>query len=132
MKSIFLNKWTVWLLCFLIMTAFLMRLHSNGYSQTDNEESFENQAEPTTVNESIPSREPHFLSIQMNLPLRALVAGETGSFEIEASLRTPNDNHERIPLWDRNSPTPLNIWISTPQESGIAFIDLPFPSCRIQ
>ena len=76
-----------------------------------------------TVTGSIPSREPRYISVQVNLPQRALVAGENGYFEIAASLNNPENSQGGPLAWDRTAPNPLAIWISTPQESGIAFLD---------
>ncbi len=59
----------------------------------------------------------------MRRPLQTLVAGETGSFEIEAFLNDPTRVPSGSLAWNRSTAAPVIIWISTPAESGIAFID---------
>jgi di/tricarboxylate transporter len=101
------------------MAFFLGGSPSHAYGQVNQAESSAAQGERKTLAGSIPPRGPRYVSVQMKLPLRALVAGETGSFEIEASL---NQEKTRV-AWDRDTANPLIIWISTPPQSGIAFID---------
>jgi len=71
----------------------------------------------------IPPREPRYISVRMKEPLQTLVAGETGSFEIEAYLNEPESVHGRPLEWNRNAAGPVVIWIASPPDSGIAFID---------
>jgi len=59
-----------------------------------------------------------------------MIAGETGSFELEARLKEPESASEKPLLWDRKSATPLVIWIASPDNSGIAFIDKLHPDRR--
>ncbi len=63
----------------------------------------------------------------MKKPLKTLIAGETDSFELEARLEGPEGSAEKHPLWDRNAAAPLVIWIASPDESGIVFIDRLHP-----
>lgn len=63
----------------------------------------------------------------MKKPLKTLIAGETDSFELEARLEGPESSSENHPLWDRNAAAPLVIWIASPDESGIVFIDKLHP-----
>ncbi|WP_319407054.1 SLC13 family permease [uncultured Desulfosarcina sp.] len=74
-----------------------------------------------------PSRSPRFVSVQMKKKLKTLIAGETGSFELEARLNAPEGSFGNVPLWDRSVTTPLAIWIASPDNSGIAFIDRQHP-----
>ncbi|MFH1488422.1 MAG: SLC13 family permease [Pseudomonadota bacterium] len=76
---------------------------------------------------AIPSREPRYITVRMKIPLQTLVAGENGSFEIEASPKDPKSAHDRFLTWNRNAAAPVIIWISSPAESGIAFIDRDRP-----
>jgi di/tricarboxylate transporter len=74
-----------------------------------------------------PSRSPRYISVRMKKPLETMIAGETGSFELEARLNEPESASEKPLLWDRKSATPLVIWIASPDNSGIAFIDKLHP-----
>jgi di/tricarboxylate transporter len=71
----------------------------------------------------ISPRDPRYISIRMKKPLQTLVAGETGSFELEASLKKPKSIDGNSLLWNRKAAGPVIIWISSPPDSGIAFID---------
>jgi di/tricarboxylate transporter len=71
----------------------------------------------------IPSRGPRYISVRLKVPLQTLVAGETGSFEIEAYLNAPKSVHGNPLAWNQNAAGPVTIWISSPPDSGIAFID---------
>ena len=64
-----------------------------------------------------PPRDPRFISVQLERPSRTLVAGETGTMELKATLKGDQA------AWDRNAETPLTVWISTRQSSGISFLD---------
>jgi len=72
---------------------------------------------------AIPSREPRYITVRMASPLPTLVAGEIGSFEIEAFPNDYERAHGSSLRWNRNAAAPVIIWISSPAESGIAFID---------
>jgi len=69
------------------------------------------------------SRSPHFISVRMKKPLETLIAGETGNFELEARLQTPDGYQEKPAQWNRKAEAPLVIWIASPDQSGIEFID---------
>ncbi len=73
------------------------------------------------------SRAPRFVSLQVKEPLGTLIAGETGRFEITAGLTgSAADGTGRL-FWNPQVATPLVVWIASPQESGIAFIDKKHP-----
>lgn len=105
------------------MAVFFGSSTTYGDAQVVHSENLSRLPERKTVTKLIPSRGSRYISVRMKLPFRALVAGETGSFEIEASPNVPKNAHGRTLAWDRNAATPLIIWISTPPDSGIAFID---------
>lgn len=74
-----------------------------------------------------PSRSPRYISVRMKKSLETLIAGETGSFELEARLKGSESFSDKPPQWDRNAAAPLVIWIASPDKSGIAFIDRLHP-----
>ena len=63
----------------------------------------------------------------MKNPIETLIAGETGSFKLEARLREPENASEKPLQWNRKAADPLVIWIALPDNSGIAFIDKAHP-----
>ncbi len=127
MRSVYSHKRIIFITCLAVMAVFLGSLTSDGDTQVVHSKNLSRLPERKTVTGFIPSRGPRYISFRMKLPLRALVAGETGSFEIEASPNDPKNAHDRTLAWDRNAATPLIIWISTPPQSGIAFMDRARP-----
>jgi di/tricarboxylate transporter len=73
------------------------------------------------------SRAPRYVVVQMKKPLKTLVAGETGSLELEARLEKPKESPEPLPRWNLQAAAPLVVWIASPQDSGIEFIDTVHP-----
>ena len=74
------------------------------------------------------SRAPRYVSVRMKKPLKTLIAGETGSFELDARLPDSRGaTGKSLPHWDRQAVVPLVAWIASPDKSGIEFIDAAHP-----
>ncbi len=71
----------------------------------------------------IASRAPRYISLDMKRPPKPLIAGEKGSFEIEAVLKQPKEAGNHPLLWDPKAASPVIVWISSPANSGITFMD---------
>lgn len=70
-----------------------------------------------------PTRKLHYVSVQMQQPLQALIAGTKGRFALTARLNSrPNPSGKPL-SWSRNADNPVVVWISAPPESGIGFVD---------
>ncbi len=69
------------------------------------------------------SQDLRYVSIKMKTPLQTLIAGESGNFEIEASLNNPGTSKGKLLKWNPNTAHPVVISIASPDNSGIAFID---------
>lgn len=82
---------------------------------------------PASAKSAPSSRAPRYVSVRMIKPIETLIAGETGSFELEASLQEADTGSGEIVHWDRNADAPLILWIATPEKSGIEFIDKVHP-----
>ncbi|MCF8108006.1 MAG: SLC13 family permease [Desulfohalobiaceae bacterium] len=63
----------------------------------------------------------------MKRPTTTLITGESGTFELEASLKEQQDSSLQPLTWDGKASNPLVIWIATPDDSGITFIDRAHP-----
>ncbi len=83
--------------------------------------------EPVHSAHASPSRAPQYISVRLDKAHEILIAGETGRMEIEAHLGHPEDSGMQPFSWNGTALTPLIVWISTPAESGIAFIDKTHP-----
>jgi len=118
------NNKLIILIVLLVGTAFFMRrAKSAGETHFDNAGGTSQTSALKPPLGVIPTRAPHYISVRMKNPLKTLIAGETGSFELEARLNeTKGVDGSRL-AWNPNAAGPVIIWISTPQNSGIAFID---------
>jgi hypothetical protein len=74
-----------------------------------------------------PSRSPKCIAVRIKQPLETLIAGESGSFELEARLTAAGNAFGGQVQWDREAEVPLVIYIAAPEGSGIAFIDRIHP-----
>ena len=74
-----------------------------------------------------PSRRPHHVTIRMQTPGPTLVAGEKGRIELEALLDQPAGQDGAPLTWDPEVGHPVTLWIATPANSGIAFLDREHP-----
>jgi di/tricarboxylate transporter len=70
-----------------------------------------------------PSRAPRYISLRLKKPLDTLIAGEIGSFDLEASLIEPAADTDQQAFWDHDAATPLVVSIASTADSGITFID---------
>ena len=77
--------------------------------------------------DKLPSRLPHYVTVTIKDSSGPLVAGERGKLKLEAFLKNPQDSPDRHLTWNKAIEDPLTIWISTPPESGIRFIDKARP-----
>jgi di/tricarboxylate transporter len=75
----------------------------------------------------VPTREPGHVSVVLKNPSKPLVAGETGYLEMDTLLNKVQVPNGKDLIWDQTAATPLTIWISTPPESGIRFVDRDRP-----
>jgi len=73
------------------------------------------------------SRAPRYISLRVKEHLGTLIAGETGELELYASLSGSSAQSKGQVFWNAQTATPLIIWIATPVNSGIAFIDNVHP-----
>ena len=49
------------------------------------------------------SRQPHYVSVGLKRGGKSLIAGETGSFELEARLNDTKDSKEGPLIWSTNT-----------------------------
>jgi di/tricarboxylate transporter len=72
------------------------------------------------------SRSPQYITVQMPLS-KPLTTGETGTLELLAHLKRNEGTAAPFPEWNRNAKTPLVIWLTSPQNSNIEFLDSAHP-----
>jgi di/tricarboxylate transporter len=113
--------------CFISIAALIGSLALNSNARADDLDNNSLQTGQEESLHSIPPRGTHYITVQLKLPSRALIAGETGSFELEAFINDTKNSDGISPIWDSSISAPLTVWISTPQESGIAFLDRERP-----
>jgi di/tricarboxylate transporter len=120
------KKWILLLaLCLagIMMFCGASSLAGEGPASSPGQTSRSAQAQPSPPTSS--SRAPNHVSVRIKLPGHALVAGERGSLELQAVIKTNQATQSLV--WDREARHPVTLWISTPNASGIAFIDKEHP-----
>jgi len=69
------------------------------------------------------SRQPEYVSVGLKRGFKTLIAGETGSFELEARLNETKNSKEGPLTWNANTDgNAMMVWIASPRDSGIAFL----------
>ncbi len=72
-------------------------------------------------------RAPRYVTVRLKQHFDTIVAGSSGYFDLVASLDGPKAGKGRHLRWDPRTRVPVIVWISTPADSGIAFIDKRHP-----
>jgi di/tricarboxylate transporter len=122
------SKWVIFSVCLAIAAVFIVNnIISNHKIKKAHSPTPPFVQQPVTSGTAPPSRAPRYIIVRMKKPLKTLIAGETDSFELEARLMTPESSPEKMPQWDREAAAPLVVWIASPDESGIVFIDKRHP-----
>ena len=122
-----INKFFLMLGCLLSGTVIMGLLSLAEASAAPPHQESPLQAPAKGDSNSGPSRNPQFISIQLEPPIRTLVAGENGSVQLKASLGQAQNSSTPDLAWDWKAKTPLTVWISTPPDSGISFLDPVHP-----
>jgi di/tricarboxylate transporter len=122
------SKWVIFSVCLAIAAVFIVNnIISNHKIKKTHSPKPPFVQRPVTSGTAPPSQAPRYIIVRMKKPLKTLIAGETDSFELEARLMTPESSPEKMPQWDREAAAPLVVWIASPDESGIVFIDKRHP-----
>ena len=72
-----------------------------GNAQQAHAQPAPNAQQAPVVGSAPHARSPHFISVRMKKPLETLIAGETGSFELEARLQATAGYPEKPAKWNR-------------------------------
>ena len=121
-------RWALILVCIAVFSFFICTHPDssggikNGYAAT-----IPAVQTTATTGHAFGSRAPRYIKVRMKTPIATLVAGETGSFELEAELSASKDAAGLSPAWDWGTEAPLVVWVASPDTSGISFIDRVHP-----
>lgn len=122
-----IKKWLIFTACLAGMAVLLWRSNSAGKAQIIHSTNVSRIPGVNTVGDIARSRQPRYVSVRMKAPLKTLVSGETGSFELEARLNEPGSANG-VPLaWNPDAAAPVTVWVASPRNSGIAFLDKAHP-----
>ncbi|MCP4718277.1 MAG: SLC13 family permease [Desulfobacteraceae bacterium] len=122
-------KWAFALIGFMILIFFIISPDYSFFSsklQPDLAASISMSQNTQTKNLVHKSHAPRYVVVQMPL-LKPLVTGETGTFEISAHLKQNTKIGSPGPRWNKNTTTPLVVWLAVPDNSGIEFLDKDHP-----
>jgi len=115
------KKWIIVVLC--LAGALIFYQKSIRIPQDSNSVTISKPSSSNAGLGDVTSQDLRYISVTTKTPLPTLIAGESGSFEIEASLRNPADAEGKLLEWNRTTGNPVVIAIASPENSGIAFID---------
>lgn len=122
------RKGFLWKACFVVLTGVFLYLPFSIRNVWGAPSLSPQSQEASIASERVvPSRSPKYIAVRMKQPLTTLIAGESGSFELEAQLLNNVNTSGKVPRWDRAASVPLAIYIAAPEASGIAFIDKVHP-----
>ncbi len=121
-------KRAFWIACITILVAGIFSLFFSGRKARGISPASQSLPQPTITADIVASsRSPKYIAVRMKQPLKALIAGESGSFLLEARLTAQENAVGEKMRWDRKASVPLVIYIAVPKSSGIAFIDRVHP-----
>lgn len=115
------KKWIVVALC--LAGAMIFYQNSIKKPQDVYSKNISEMNSPEGGSRDVLSQDLRYVTVRMKSPLSTLIAGESGSFEIEASLNEPANTDGKLLKWNRNTGNPVVISIASPENSGIAFVD---------
>ena len=121
------KKWIIIVLCLAAMAAIVGTLNSSETAQVVQAKKESPIPESETVGRVSRSRQPRHVSVRMEPAFRTLVAGETGKFELEARLNSQGNTDSGPLAWKKNAGDGVIVWIASPRDSGIAFLDKAHP-----
>ncbi len=84
--------------------------------------------EPETAGRVSRSRQPEHVSVRLESGFRTLIAGETGKIELEARLNSSGNADSEALAWKKNADDGVIVWMASPRNSGIAFLDKAHPN----
>ena len=118
------RRWIIFTACFMGIAFSGM----SGLNSTAGAEPVSSVIPPQTatvkdISKKAPSRAPHHVSVGIKHPMKPMIAGEKGSFDIEVVLKQPTGAGALPIMWNRDAERPVIVWISSPPESGITFIN---------
>jgi di/tricarboxylate transporter len=121
-----MKKLILTLCCLLCMGLLAANPVASDDSKLDHEKEAPDHPPAAIFDRNAPSRAPENITIQMKTTEQSLIAGENGSLTLKAFLKGPKGGGPKM-IWDRTSKAPLTVWISTPVNSGISFLDQKHP-----
>ena len=122
------KKWIVLLGCLATLAALSGTLDSSSRAQVVQTKTVSSVPESEKTGRVSPSRQPRYVSVRLESAFRTLIAGETGKIELEARLNS-SGNVENGPLtWRKNADDGVIVWMASPRNSGIAFLDKAHPN----
>jgi len=119
------KKWMIFIICLICGVFFYEKTVKNP--EKTHFKNISSTVRVKTDTGETPSQILQYLSIKMKNPSKTLIAGETGFIDIQASLNTAGDSPGNGIKWNKNVKAPVVISISSPENSGIGFIDRKNP-----
>ena len=122
------RKWIIIVACVAALAVIAGNLDSSGKAQVVQTNKNSLMPEPETAGRVSRSRQPEHVSVRLKSGFRTLIAGETGKIELEANLTSPGNTDSEGVAWRKNADDGVIVWMASPRNSGIAFLDKAHPN----
>ena len=121
------KKWFIVILCLIGVVLIYEKVLRNQKDSYPGPGTASTKAAAPKVPSGVSSQTLSYVSVRIKTPLLRMVAGETGSLEIEAILNNDKKADTRQLKWDPRAASPVVVSIASTVKSGIAFIDREHP-----
>ena len=121
------KKWIIIVACVVATAAIAGTLDLSGRAQVVQAKKDSPVLETETVGRVSRSRQPEHVSVRLESGFRTLIAGETGKIELEARLNSSGTADNETLTWKKNADDGVIVWMASPRNSGIAFLDKAHP-----
>jgi di/tricarboxylate transporter len=122
------KKWIIIMACVVTVAAIAGTLDLSGRAQVVQAKKDSPILETETVGRVSRSRQPEHVSVRLESGFRTLIAGETGKIELEARLNPSGNADSDALAWKKNADDGVIVWMASPRNSGIAFLDKAHPN----
>ena len=121
------RQWIIIVACVAAFAVIAGNLHSSDKAQLAKNKKDPVVSESQTAGLVSRSRQPEHVSVRIKSTFRALIAGETGKIELEARLTSSGNADTEGLGWRKNAEDGVIVWMASPRNSGIAFLDKANP-----
>ncbi len=121
------KTWIVFILCLAGALILFGKVNFREKPRKNDSTNISRQPETTIDGDAVATRLPGYVSVRMEKSAQPLVAGERGNFKIIAFINDSEKAQNTSLKWNQNAASPVTVWLASPHDSGIKFIDKNHP-----